>query len=539
MTESTAPRREVRIRLGIWWRILLMMGMMCCTALAIQGLVRAVDVSWRGGYLTLLISLTPAEAYLSHRLGKRRELRGTDLTVFRLTEVVVLAFVLELMRLLWQGMPKTSWTLGQFLDLEFFAATALMLSYWGIASAMIRWFEELDYQPAEKPPPVTSPEYDLWVGSHTRHVQHTQAFRTVLAMILGGGVFILVVAGMARVEPRAIIDFQRGTIRALILHVLLYFVLGLALVAEARLSLLHARWQHDDVSISPVVARRWPLLVIALLALAAIVALLLPVEYSVGLIETLAYVVNMLITVFMTVVYIVLFLVSMIFYPFQWLLAQGGQGKRQAPPPPELRMPEQPAGASSSFPLLETLKSLLFWLVTLAIVAYAVYNYGREYSSTLANVPMLRPLLRIVKALAVFLQSLRRRARVVRQAIGQRLTARQRSIHRQPGSGRRFLRLGRLSPREMVQYYFLSTVRRASEAGFRRLPNQTPDEYSRHLRAHLPEVGQDVDTIASAFVEAKYSQHDIDKQYAGRLRSHWQRLKRELRRWRQHRREGE
>jgi hypothetical protein len=51
----------------------------------------------------------------------------------------------------------------------------------------------------------------------------------------------------------------------------------------------------------------------------------------------------------------------------------------------------------------------------------------------------------------------------------------------------RYFRLGGATPREQVQYYYLSLLRRAGEYGFGRRPAQTPAEYTPTLAANLPE----------------------------------------------------
>ena len=533
MSVARAKRREVRLRLGIWWRLLLMTGMIYVTILSILDMVRAAGLPWRGGYLAVAVSLLPVETYISLRMIRRRELRGSDLSRFRLAEAVSLLVVLELLRFLWQGLPALGGRVERLFDFEFFFAAVVLLTYWSIASAMLRWLEEIEYQPQEKPPPVTSPEYDLWVSSRARHVQHTAAFQRVLAMFLAGGIFILVVAGLARVDPRAIIDFQRGTIRALIGHVLIYFILGLALVAEARLSLLHTRWQHEDVSISPTVARRWPVLVGGLLLISVLIALLLPVNYSVGLLEAVAYGINLIVSAVITLLYVLLYLLSLLLYPFQWLIGQARGGGNE-PPPPRFEAPQQAAPAGPAPPLLDLLKTLLFWAVTIGIVAYALYNFAREHGADLNRLPLLRPLLRLLGALGNMFALLWRRARQAQRRLAIGLARRRRAAAAERAR-RRLLRLGGLSPRQLVQYYYLSTVHRAASAGFRRRPSQTPEEYSAGLARNLPDVHEDLSTLTSAFVEAKYSEHPVEQEQARGLRPYWQRVKEALRRWRQER----
>ena len=169
--------------------------------------------------------------------------------------------------------------------------------------------------------------------------------------------------------------------------------------------------------------------------------------------------------------------------------------------------------------------------MTCSSAASALYNFAREHGAAIERLPFLRPLLRLLSALAGLWATLRRRARQAGHALSVRLASRQRRPAREASAGRRrFTRLGSLSPREMIQYYYLSTVRRAAKAGLRRRPSQTPEEYSAGLRKHVPEVDQDLGALTSAFVEARYSVHPMNGEYARGLRPYWQRVKQELRR---------
>lgn len=529
MSARRTQRRQVRVRLSMGWRLILVSGMMAAMVATLVEAVRAAGVRWNGGYLVLAMGLLPLETYLSQRMIRRRELRSDELTRFRLAEAGTLILALELLRFLYQGLPAIGGKVERLLDAQFFVGTILLLLFWAAAAALIRWFADLDFQPDEKAPPVTSPDYDLWVGSHLRQVGHTAAFQRVFATYLGGGIIILILGGLARVDPMAIIDFQRGTIRALITDVLIYFVLGLALIAEARLSLLHTRWQHEDVSVSRSVSRRWPLLVGGLLLLSVVVALLLPVDYSVGIIDALQRTVNYLITAVVTVVYALFYLLGLLLYPIQWLLslARGGGGGDQ-PSMPEFTAPTATPSPAGTPPLLDTLKSLLFWLIAVGIAGYALYNFGKEHGAALRGMPLLKPLWALLGALAGVLRCLRRGADRATRAVARAVRRRQQAQAAGP-IARRLRRLSQMSPRELVQYYYLSTVQRAEAIGLRRRPSQTADEFSGGLAASLPDVDRDVSALTAAFVEARYSGHEVEPETAQGLRPFWERVRRALR----------
>ncbi|HEX6509667.1 MAG TPA: DUF4129 domain-containing protein, partial [Chloroflexota bacterium] len=100
-----------------------------------------------------------------------------------------------------------------------------------------------------------------------------------------------------------------------------------------------------------------------------------------------------------------------------------------------------------------------------------------------------------------------------------------------PGRGRLgFTRVGSMAPREQVLYYYLSVVRRAGRQGLPRLGSQTPREFAAGLAPHLSEAAPDMEHLTDAFVEARYSRHEVAVSQVDRIRASWQRIRAALRR---------
>ncbi len=75
-------------------------------------------------------------------------------------------------------------------------------------------------------------------------------------------------------------------------------------------------------------------------------------------------------------------------------------------------------------------------------------------------------------------------------------------------------------------------VRRGGETGLTRNASQTPYEYSQLLEAKMLEANEDLGAMTDAFVEARYSRHEITNQQASLVQRYWERVKRALRQWR-------
>ena len=175
-------------------------------------------------------------------------------------------------------------------------------------------------------------------------------------------------------------------------------------------------------------------------------------------------------------------------------------------------------------PWLELVRTAVFWAATLAMVLYVVRSYLRDHPEVLEALRSLR-LMAVMRAL---ISSLRRRLGGVVQAVRE-LPARRTRPGRQPASRFRFFRLGAQSPRERVLYYYLSTLRRASRIGVPRRQSQTPREYDLVLGPRLADSEVALEALTEAFVEARYSPHEVERDQERQVRRHWRQVKVALR----------
>jgi hypothetical protein len=88
-----------------------------------------------------------------------------------------------------------------------------------------------------------------------------------------------------------------------------------------------------------------------------------------------------------------------------------------------------------------------------------------------------------------------------------------------------------LTPRDRVQYFYLAMVRRGGQRGMPRKPSQTPREYAATLENQLPEVDDEIHSLTDAFLEARYSRHDVTPEQASLVQRIWDRIKATLRRF--------
>jgi hypothetical protein len=91
------------------------------------------------------------------------------------------------------------------------------------------------------------------------------------------------------------------------------------------------------------------------------------------------------------------------------------------------------------------------------------------------------------------------------------------------------LRLAQLAPRDLIRYFYRSTLQRAARRGIGRRGSQTPYEYSADLTRRIPELHDDIDALTSSFVAAEYSPRSPNPAQTSVARRAWGRLRRVLR----------
>lgn len=482
-----------------------------CIALSLVELVRLFLPGWNGTFIVSACVLAALEANYSYRLIRARSLRGGDVLRFRLIEVAVFFLLIKAGSYVgesWAGVLANiqSWPshLYRVFDLETIAAFVLVLISWHIATQTTRDFERLHE------PPVYH-RYDL------------PPMDSLTGRFFWGGVALLITAGLTRIGIAQMFNLRRPSVPGLILNVLVYFLLGLVMLGQVRYATLRKRWDAGKTQVAEELPRRWVRYSLFLIGLAAFLAFLLPTGYTLGLLEVIGYVLAIILTVLSFVATLLFWLILL---PFAWLMSLLSGEPTPTPPVEPLSRPlPGDTGGITGPGWFQIVRSLVFWVIALGIVFYVVRSYLRDHPElleSLAALGLVRALRRMWDALRHWLGGWSETLRE-RMPLGWSLWLRQRDrLSKEPFG---FFRLGALSPRAQVLYYYLSVLHRAAKQGLPRRPAETPDEYRATLRPNLPEAQGEMDQLTQAFIEARYSRHTIEPDDARHVRSIWQRVK--------------
>jgi hypothetical protein len=256
-------------------------------------------------------------------------------------------------------------------------------------------------------------------------------------------------------------------------------------------------------------------------------AWILPTRYTLGFLSILQYAVGLF-------MYALVSLWSLGLLLFASILSMLGFGNLERPDAEsEPVIPELPPivpGETTPVPWLEALKSIVFWIVFLGLIVFAVHQYISQNPALVGKLRMLR----FVSWLERVWRWLRSWFVGVNQVVSMAIRSGIRRFSwpdrlREPG-GWSYVNLRRLSPRQKVVFYYLALIRRGGERGFARRPVQTAYEYQETLQSALEGGEEDLSGLTEAFVEARYSQHSVTTDQVSRVKRWWEEIRKRLRR---------
>jgi hypothetical protein len=509
------------------FRPILVGAMIGCVAWSLAGFARIFFPAWNGVYLVVACVLAAVEAGYSFQLIRPRRLFTDEVVRFRAIELALLLILLKAGSYVgagWQTVVAdiTRWPHDplRILDLQTAVLFVLALSSWLTATGAARDLDRVGE------PPVRSRYY-------------VSPMQSLSGRFFWGGGLLLVVSGLILIDRTAPAshDWSLGAVLRnlrgspspeLAFNVLLYFFLGLVALGQVRSTVLIRRWREQEIPVDEVLPRRWLRASLVLVGLAALLAFLLPTGYTVGLLELVGTAVLWAAAI-LTYVFALLMLVGALICSPLFALLAGDEVPPAKPVLPRLEPPPPaPTAAGHTPDWVLLMRSVLFWALIVAGALYVVRAYLHDHPEIAHILSQLRPVRALRRLWAAILSLLGRWRRSVRLRLPRR-TAKRRERREERGRVFRFFRLGGLSPRERIRYYYLSILRRAERLGYPRRPPQTPHEYHDAMEPRLQQAHQEMDSLTEGFVEARYSQHSIGSDQAREVREAWRRVKLALR----------
>lgn len=486
-----------------------------CVAWSVAEMLQLFFPFWNQPWTVAACFIAALEASLSYRILRSRQIFLSDRWKLRAVELAFLFVIIKLGRYLGQPLdvflaelqqwPRDLWRIFEpETTVNFFLALGVLF----IVNDTLNDLDELS-DPERAYSPISPRD-------------------TLISRFFYGGLILLIASGVARIGFLELLDLGRPAVLGLILNALLYFLLGLALLAQANFAHWSAVWQGEGAQVSNQLAGRWARHSLLFVLIAALIAFSLPTFYGEGLLGIVSAIIGAL----FFGLYVLSVLIATLFASLLMLLAPPAPDlPPQTAPLPTLAPTAEPTPPPGPIPPpltipgldLELLRSLAFWLVVAAMVTYIIFAYLRERPELVQAIRNAR----LFRALRLIVDFLRKQTGQWAEALRElRPLERLRELFtRLPVPGPRFFRLGGATPREQVLYFYLSTLRRAGQLGFPRMPPQTPDEYDPVLEDKLEEARTDVRALTEAFDQARYSAVPVEKEKARETKAAWERVR--------------
>lgn len=500
--------------------------MITCISISLVALGRAVTPGWWGGHILIGMILATIEAIYSFRILHRPETRGISQQRFRIAELGLLIVLLKIISLFgrpWADIgPSIVEILSQpsaIFSMDFIVMLVLAGLAWIAAYGTMNDFEGL---------------YDPFTF---RSEGITPMGNLALRFYWGGGL-IIVFSGMSLIMMRSGVSglvematLSNARIGGVVLNALVYFILGLVMLSQVRLTSLMTRWYIQDVQVADGLGKTWAKYGMIFLGLVAFLVIFLPTGYSLGIFDTAVLALRAIFGIFFAIAQVFMFLLTL---PLAWLASLFGSEEAVESPPPDLALAPPPfaqGGGGESLPWWELVRSLAFWLVFIIVGIYLVRTYLADHPELLDALKRFAPLRWTIGIVTSFTAWLRRLIRSGIDRIPKKVDL-QTSVAPEKKRRRSLwqrLRPGNLTDREQILYYYLNTLKRAEEEGVARKQDQTPYEYEPDLQQSMPEYDNDVNLLTEAFVHARYSRDTFDSEHVAMVKTIWERVQTGLR----------
>jgi hypothetical protein len=500
--------------------------MLASLVAVIAGPIRRFMPWWSPGYIVGASFLIAFEAGVIHQTFRREHMWMSELLRFLVPEIVVMFVLMRIATTLSFGVATLAEDARRWLydPLSIFDAPFIVAI---LAGLLIGWLAHAAMQnavelaPHQFETPAQSDETRL--AAIVTEERAAALARVNTRFIVGGALLLLCLALEAvNIQNIGAASLPLSALSAI--GALCYLISGFLLYSQARLSLLHARWQLDGARVSAQVTRRWSRTSWLIICGVALAALALPRAYGLGLLDTIRAVLNVFGYIFAVLGYAVVSFFGLLLLIPAWLMSLFTAEGAATPPVREPLPPLPPPPPEvANEPRLWT--ALIFWMCMMFLIGYALWIVAQRHPGVWQAVTSRSPL-------ASLLRWFRALWGDTRVWVGQAAQVAQSRLRRPPrvqAQRALWLRLSRLAPRELIRYFYRSTLQRAATHGLTRRPGETPYEYSATLTNALPDAQPDIAELTDSFVTAQYSPKPIDTEAVRRARGSWERMRRALR----------
>lgn len=482
--------------------------MMASLTFSLNQLVTLLIPSYAAPALPLIAFIVSLEAFYAahHTKQKRMTPFEKEWNLFRISEGAVLFIVLRLFAFLANSQTtiqafRTQGFLSGVFSFDFIIILIISIIVWLIIT--ITYNDIFFLQMNEK---------DLaWEKLNEMELARIEARTRITQRIFIVGGIILSAVLLSRNFLPANLTLSTNT-RLMVFNLLLYFLCAMIVLSLTNFSVQRARWIWDNTPIDPNILRALFTYGSIFLGITLLITLILPTQYTVGLIDFIRLLINFLFRG-------INLLLTALFAFFGWLftlirnLFPQNQPKPETPSPfePESwQAPQIPSDFIPNIPAEVTtggIGNLIFWIVLfvgilVAAIAYFVQNKDaiarlrtfnlREFFHSAFNA--LRKLFKRIK-LNISLPTGERKSLFSRKEKSER---------------KKEKKWNPKTDREKIYAAYFDALDASKEVAGSRTPSQTPHKYVRNIVQNVPDAIENFTELTDAFVEARYTQAPVE-----------------------------
>jgi hypothetical protein len=501
--------------------------MVFCFSFIVIQTINRLNPAWNGNYLLIIGFLITLLSLYSHRYTREFAFLTREWMLYNVSEWVIILIALKALLYLVNDPSQffidlQLWRqdfIRNFFTVEYVLVVLGSIGLWVLSGA----FTSRIY-PLENDPELLEQERQGFLSINRHQIRFNLM---TLIFILGG--IMLFLATVTNIEI-SFLPKPSGIIQPSIAALIIYFILGLTLLSQSQFSILDAHWYIEAIPESEKIASFWfPASILLLLVVAGIV-IFLPTRYSVGLFALIQSLISVILAV-------VTFLNLVFFGPLVALLALlarlFGVQKNITPEAAPQSMPQLPHPvAQAPVPWWELVKSIIFWAIFISIIIFALRYYFNQHKgmfSFLNRLGIWAKVIAIWNWLKFNTSRLNKGISSVVSAGVKKLQALRpkRIIDFNPLS---FISRN-LPARHRILLIYLTMVRWNNQFGIQRLKSQTPYEYAKMIDRLTPEIHDDLATITTSFIEARYTRHPINDVQANQVQTAWDNMQQTLKRF--------
>lgn len=511
--------------IGSLLRPLLITTLVGCIAVAAIGFLRHIAPALIGYYVQITLVTALVATFVggyTTTLLVHPDQRHRRTWAFRTAEVGLILFLLRVAIWLFaEGVPSLESTLYSPLTTlfsgPFVVAAVLVYGTWILAVLVTDDFLQMGLQPDELLVRKGRGESRWAPEVHVRSDRQGLLVRFTQRWISGGVVMLFLTAGsQIGTGSGGFFAIVRQDIDPLVIGgSIVYFLIGLILIAVGRLAVLRAQWQLERIPAERSITRNWPIYTAGLLLITGIVAAVLPLGGTFRLAQILNWIISTLYIIIFTILGLIMAFISQ-FFP-------EGEPMESPQPMGPISPPQFEAGPNPVV-VPQWIGGAVFWIILVLLLGYAAFLYMQERGVNFAWLrSFLQRLLAAWRGLWGEFDSWRGGA-MQNTASGPKDQQRRRD----PKWWRR-LQFGQMSPTERIRYFYLTTLERAQEEGVGRKPGETPLRYAPRLEGAIEEIGEKpFSQLTEEFIEIQYAGHTMDDETASLAERLWQRIQQAL-----------